>query len=583
MSSAYRLSGDRYFVDAFSREHGGTDSSLDFLAEEFVLPARLNFQQINSISYTKIHSIIKVDSWAANFLLIGIDRAIPVLIRRVDVADPASTGNIATELTRRVSIGPGGSERLVLIRRRQELFRRLMRPPWFVLSLVGLFVALFAQTSSGLMSNPPSDPIHAGVYIGSLVGSGELHRLVTAGFFHWSAQHLALNSLVLVGSGWIVEAALGARRTALLLLVTSVSGYGAMYALPGSEDQFYIAKVVGSSSAVWGLLWAAAFLSLRNRKDFPVGFRSHCVLWSVIASQAYWTLSSEAVVAHLAGGLSGLFATTWLMRGGRTIPLLIAPPSRLLVILAAIGVVIACREAIRREYLSGDERYLALIHERLSAPPSIDRERNNYAWSLATAGNASEQSLDLALETMKEVVGRDPSLSYRDTLATLLYRVGDYRESLQVMREVWREDPDRWSATQLARFYDAALNGPSAESGEGVEEVPSTFAHNDVRLEISVSGNEIDLGVLFDETRSEPSNIHALIYTGDELQGFVEIDLEAGRPAATCHFHENVFAEQELSKVVVRPVWEAEQGDSERLPSNSCVVHWLHPSAKYIP
>lgn len=584
MSQVHKLSVDDFFARSPIEVFGAADPSVEFLDEGFAVPARLRSNRVVATPYSAIHSVIRIENWLTHFVLIGIHRRLPLLVRERDFVEPDAIVRIAEELKCRISDGPNGPERRAQLKRREELFGRLIRPPRFVISLIVFFVLTFIATDAG--SNTDSARSAASItsaYVGSLVASGDLYRLVTAGFLHWDLQHLVANSLTLLAFGWVVEAVLGAKRTALLLFSSSLIGYCALFMFPESDDHFYIAKVAGSSAAVWGLFGCTVFLITHRRTDFPVGFRALWPLWAVIAYQSYTTWSSDAFVLHLAGGLAGLIVSVCLTLDSNRVAMSENPALRKFAVLMAVVVAISGAIAMRQESLQTSQWYLAQIHEQLHSNSASVRERNNYAWALATARDVPDQWLVAARDSMRDVIDGDSTPSYRDTLATILNRLGDFEQSIAILRGVWLESPTQWSASQLARFYDSVPNlEVSKHGGLGVSGESET-GQVDARLDMLVPTKEVELRVTIAEPEPEPTNVHLLLYASDTLRGFVNVQVKPGWGDKSCRFDASVFENFDLDELFVRPVWVGRREAKSAAPENSCLLFWVTPWVMNLP
>ena len=94
------------------------------------------------------------------------------------------------------------------------------------------------------------------------VASGEWWRVITAGFLHYGALHIAMNMLLLFQLGRMLEPALGSARFGLLYAASLLGGSaGAVLVSPD-------ALTGGASGAVFGLM-AAAVVGVRGRGGNP--------------------------------------------------------------------------------------------------------------------------------------------------------------------------------------------------------------------------------------------------------------------------------------------------------------------------
>ncbi|GGB60500.1 rhomboid family intramembrane serine protease [Blastomonas aquatica] len=141
---------------------------------------------------------------------------------------------------------------------------------------------------------------------------------VTSAFLHAGLFHLAMNMLVLLFIGRLIEAALGTERYLLLYAAGIIGAAGVHYLV----DPASTTPVVGASGAISALL-AAYFLLFSPRKPRAVGPFSGLVVhiaWLAVA----WTginLLSQFAFAGTALGIA-----IWAHIGGFAAGLLLAVP-----------------------------------------------------------------------------------------------------------------------------------------------------------------------------------------------------------------------------------------------------------------
>lgn len=134
----------------------------------------------------------------------------------------------------------------------------------YVLIGVNVVVALGALLSgSGLGGFGASPLVALGGVSGPDVAAGEWWRLLTAGFLHGGALHLAFNMYALYILGGLLEPAIGRLRFALIYVVSLLAGsFGAILLSPN-------ALTVGASGAIFGLA-GATFIVMRARGVNPM-------------------------------------------------------------------------------------------------------------------------------------------------------------------------------------------------------------------------------------------------------------------------------------------------------------------------
>ncbi len=466
---------------------------------------------------------------------------------------------------------------------RRELFRRrLFEPPWCTLALVGVFALVFVQVNMRSSSDLSGEGVFFGAHVGALVAAGDLYRLVTASFLHMDSVHLANNSIGLVFFGWVVEAAIGAKRTALLLLSAGISGYAIVLVPWGLDEVFQFLQVVGSSPALWGALGASVVVMTRRRADFPAGFRAHLLAWPVIIVQLYRQQDIELVsaIVHMGGCLSGILLALWFTRSDDGLPLSEGPKLTRVIVLAVGVVLVATSWAVRNERLFGSGPYVALLRERLTTPTASDDERNAYAWVMAVNSRIPTDVMKFARGVMEDVVSRDPRPEYRETLATLYYRTAEPERAVEMMQPIWWTAPDGWTGSQLARFYAATASTPSAEGGEQAQVVA-------LPPEIRVHRFEVEDEVAFEfspvRSVSTPATVHALVFEAGELQGLLEMRLEPGLQNNACRFRARVPWGRTLESVTVRSVWFGPVGTRGEVQRSSCSLQRMDHDVAMLP
>jgi rhomboid protease GluP len=181
-------------------------------------------------------------------------------------------------------------------------------PPATMVMLVFLTAVFAWQVSSGALASKETI-IAAGALVRDRVVQGEWWRLLSATVLHGNAQHLISNAVSLYILGMASEHAYGTHRTALIYLVSGVSGSLLSAAMgPGPS--------VGASGAIFGLMGAVIVLFGRYHHQLLVRDKRIGV---VIAAWALFTLITGLVTPMIDnaghfGGLLGGMAAAWVMR-----------------------------------------------------------------------------------------------------------------------------------------------------------------------------------------------------------------------------------------------------------------------------
>ena len=195
----------------------------------------------------------------------------------------------------------------------------------------------------------PQDDLALVVRPGDTVrdGAAAVRGAAASLFAHADAPHLAANVVgaFLVG-GW-VEAMHGHARLLVLYLASGVGGalgFRAWRCVASAER----ASLVGASSAVYGLLGAAAAHLLLNWAELPYArvWLAACVLALVLEVGAYVVAPAERVAysAHVAGAVWGLCVGTLVLRNVRLVrhERLYGAAAAIACVLLGVGVLTAC-------------------------------------------------------------------------------------------------------------------------------------------------------------------------------------------------------------------------------------------------
>jgi membrane associated rhomboid family serine protease len=256
-------------------------------------------------------------------------------------------------------------------------------------------------------------------------------RFVAANFLHAGFPHLALNVLVLLLFGPLVERPIGAARTILIL---AASGAGAMTGSLLAGHQM----VLGASGLAMGLVGAALWLELRAPERLPATWRIPrrsflaLVLLQLVVDQI---VPAIAAAAHVGGLAAGWCATAVLVRGAESF----GPSTRRLRAAAGVAALapLLCLYASAHPWLVGGK---ALVEraERLAAAPDVHPGLlNAYAWTIVTREDPTPAQVDVALVLAERAVSETDRTNpdVLDTLAEAQFVSGDTREALATIEE----------------------------------------------------------------------------------------------------------------------------------------------------
>lgn len=142
-----------------------------------------------------------------------------------------------------------------------------------------------------------------------------LASLVTHMFLHGGWLHLGLNMLVLLAMGRVLEPLFGARRFALLYMLSGIAGGLAEWAWTPMSSE----PAVGASGAISGLIAAQAMLFGRSERGPLLQALGLGSVWLFIQLASGIALSGPglriAIAAHMGGFIAGLVLALPLAQG----------------------------------------------------------------------------------------------------------------------------------------------------------------------------------------------------------------------------------------------------------------------------
>lgn len=188
------------------------------------------------------------------------------------------------------------------------------RRPVATWGLAATLVLVFAlQWSWGATEGGPA-LVRMGALVPERIRDGELWRLVSCTFLHGGFAHLALNTLVLVMLGGVLERIVGTSRFLLLYAAAALAGSVASFVFGGERIS------VGASGALWGVLVADAVLAFRPRGLLPaavIARAKRAAMFNLVINLANSFRPSVDMAAHLGGGAMGaLLVGTGLLLAG---------------------------------------------------------------------------------------------------------------------------------------------------------------------------------------------------------------------------------------------------------------------------
>ncbi len=436
---------------------------------------------------------------------------------------------LVRELRLRVLALPDGPERIAALDQRAEVAASLRRTPWVLAAVAVVLLAAFMVQLFTQAAPPELHLVRLGANVRTLVADGELFRLVTGNLLHGGALHFALNLVALLGLGVVAEGTLGHARFTIVLLASALGGSIASHVIAAAPVS------VGSSTAVFGLIGALAFLNLQRREELPAGLWLPGWLWALLVTAE---VAVELIVpgidhgAHLGGFATG-WAASALALGGAPLPGLATRRSGFAVagalLLATAFAAGIAREIdhARRSDPASELRFIdALIRDPASSPVTV----NNLAFLLAVATDVEPEYLEGARQAMDRLLENAPGVdAFWDTQATLYYRLADFDRAVEAGRRARALGDSAYAASQLARFEAARLAaaGPLL-LGPGAEALVPT-----VVLEASGAGDPGERVIVVQFTEPPPPALvlHALARREQRLLGLLSLRLDGQGPS----------------------------------------------------
>ncbi len=367
-------------------------------------------------------------------------------------------------IIKNIELSPGGTEKLEKLNQRIDNRSRLFSSkPYYsgtiVAIIAGWFCIEWLLTGFSVYNLPG-----LGANSALLVARGEYYRLVSAGFLHAGVVHFTINVLELAILGYLIEGLLDGKRFLIIFLLTQVFG-SSLCLLSGSVLS------VGASSGLFGLMGTFAYLNYKHRDTLPVGLRLPLKFWLLIgiANIGLSILIAKIdILAHLGGFLLGILLGGVLDRNRKTLDeplgnseqeLTLLRGARLGWLVVGLGLFVALINYADLEKRTRSNLFVMqemMNRQVLNKAASRDFALNEFAWEIAIDRNVhpsilflGEQAARLALQ-----VKDDPEI--RDTLATLLYRIGHISDAVELEETIFEQSDNgarvEFYASQLVRF-----------------------------------------------------------------------------------------------------------------------------------
>jgi len=191
----------------------------------------------------------------------------------------------------------------------------LSQNPRFVTSiLIGINLVIYAVLailSKNIVSIDENVLLNAGAQYNVLVAQGQIWRIFTAMFLHFSIIHIGLNMLSLFFIGTAVEVFYGKWRYLLIYLASGIVGGIVTFVL---QPNAFAAGASGAIFGVFGALGAFYFTNRRALGQFGSGAIGNWLFW--LGLNLIWGFSNPniGILDHLGGLVAGLILGLILVR-----------------------------------------------------------------------------------------------------------------------------------------------------------------------------------------------------------------------------------------------------------------------------
>ncbi|MCB9536244.1 MAG: rhomboid family intramembrane serine protease [Myxococcales bacterium] len=397
-------------------------------------------------------------------------------------------------IRQRIAVQPGGLARLAELDRGITRARDVMRQGQaritrvLLLTIGAVFLVQLQRPSES-----PLSVVRLGANVPILVADGQWFRLISATFLHGGWVHILFNGLALHALGGLLERLMGPHRLWVVYAVAGIAGSLASLLAGRSMPS------IGASGAVFGLLGALAVLQLHRSAGLPAGLRQSRRWWTVILGlQVALPLMVRTIdwLAHAGGFLAGGVATALLVRapyrhgadaGGATRAVAWA--------LAAVFGVAGVQTVLHaREDPGPDMR--RTFGALLADPDLAAQTLNLYAWTALEDPAADAALIEAARAAAARAIAKTPEgpdaqetlASYRDTVATALYRAGDFDAALEAELDAFAQREDDFMATQIARFAEARAVAGAAPYAPGTAPAGATLRAAGDRVWLEAGG-----------------------------------------------------------------------------------------------
>ncbi len=547
----------------------------EFKQTSLVVPSVFHGGKARSVEYARIRTIALVDTWLFEGLIVGVERGFPLVIRRSGLEGREAIERVRDELVHRLRFQSCDSRRVDEVLERGRVLRGFFRLPRFLLGAAGLALLLYYWNGPMVSTLVVDESMLFGSAVPGLIFAGEIDRLVTANFLHFDLRHCASNIRSLFLFGWLAEVALGPRLLFLVGVPSGVLAYAFSVTLIQLVEPFGTSTtftLVGGSAVVSAIV-GSSFCLLARRYRVIAGARWFAVTYCsafLVKFLLYEHVGAMAEVTHAAGFVSGFLATWCFIGPASSLPL--EAPRRCGVAALLVGVTVVACIAVSVSRRGGDaaQSFVSLACAPVRSESVTIREVNACSWAVAASVYSSDRDLLDAFSVMRFFTALQPRSLYRDTLAWLHYRIGDWRSSLEMRQNLWARARDPYNASHLARLYSTASRA-SGSSGDGF------LAAGPVTVRRSGTGRRLSFAIERPSRWPGVNLVHALVYERGEIFGFLEVP----STAASCDVGLDVPFWQGVGDLSVETAWAGYDASFDG--KAGCTFRMMHPAVARLP
>jgi membrane associated rhomboid family serine protease len=477
-----------------------------------------------ALPYEEIFAAYKHGREGREILVLKGREKVPIMIGAPSFPEARMADSVLETVRERIGRLPDGPQRLAALVSSPPVVERAGFEKKAATPIVSaiLIVVFLAELVTGALSDPfRLWSFGANSY--PLVKNGELFRLATANLLHGSVPHILFNLLALLNLGLFLEPLLGRWRFLSLFLVSALAG-AASSAFVGHH-----VLALGASTGIAGLIGVYVLILWRWPHRLPRRPTKWNWIWLAL-SLLYPSLVFDNIdnMAHLGGFLAG-FVLMFLETYNTDLPEIANRRRGLFrttaALLAALFL-IASGMAIRRAMEHGSELKTASI---LLSDASVPTEMlNEIAWEVAASPAASRDLLARALQAVERAVASNPKQAeFRDTRATVLYRLGREEEAIRIELELIAASRKPLYLSQLARFERAAAKarGPLL-FGEPLPVPPRVQIESGTSLLVDVGDPHPIAGTV----------LHFVLANGNKASALLELTAGASEPTGRLRY-----------------------------------------------